>query len=331
MKKPPRISNHMTAGRLQRKWLKLCRDPARFFADAGSPIIREGGLRSLVIGHMLRELPVSLLRTLDILRCWGRTGDYTLTPLNQLNREGDVWVSTGEDPQFNVSSRSGMLPRGWTLVSVEFADLGEWLEPVIYVDDGRGFSEKTAIRLLASRAGSITRLVRLPDRVKALRMDPMARPGQIKVTQFSMQPMSSLAALRHALGEADNDLATALSFCMRSAQACDTETGISREEYAKWIEARDTLTDKDRGDIRAAIKGKCLMNWRRMTAASRSGTGKPTAALWWPAMTRWRWQTVNGSWVSTTMTAWPSRPCTSWPGPLTGIRRRPSCIPIMTT
>ena len=180
MKKPPGISNHMTAGRLQRKWLKLCRDPARFFADAGSPIIREGGLRGLVIGHMLRELPVSLLRTLDVLRCWGRTGDYTLTPLNQLNREGDVWVSTGEDPQFNVSSRSGMLPRGWTLVCVEFADLGEWHEPVIYVDGGRGFSEKTAIRLLASRAGSITRLVRLPDRVKALRMDPMAGRGRLR-------------------------------------------------------------------------------------------------------------------------------------------------------
>jgi len=245
----------MTAERLQRKWLKLCRDPARFFADAGNPIVREGGLRCLMAGHVLGGLPVSLLRALDALRCYGRTRDFTLSPLNQLNREGDVWVSTGEDPQFNVTSRAGIMPRGWTLVCVEFADLGEWLEPVINVDDGSGFSEKTAIRLLASRAGSITRLVKLPRRIKALRLNPMARPGKFQVKHFSIQPLSPLAALRHALGEADNDLSTALSSCMRSAKATGGESGITREEYAEWIKARDTLTDKDRGDIHAAIKG----------------------------------------------------------------------------
>jgi len=248
------VINRMTAARLQRKWRKLRRDPVRFFADAGSPVIRESGLRCLVAKHLLGELPVSLLRALDILCRRGHTCDFTLSPLNQLSREGDAWLSTGEDPQFSVTSRPGMMPRGWILVSVEFADLGEWLEPVIYVDDGRGFSEKTAIRLPASREGRITRLVKLPRRVKALRLDPMARPGRLEVKRFSMQPLGSLAALRHALGEADNDLATALSFCMRSAQARGGETGISREEYAEWIKARDTLTDKDRSDIRATIK-----------------------------------------------------------------------------
>jgi hypothetical protein len=184
------MSHRMTAERLRRKWRKLRRDPVRFFADAGSPVMRESALRCLLARHLLSELPVSLLRVLDALRCCGRTREFTLSPLNQLNREGDAWVSTGEDPQFSVTSHPGMMPRGWTLVCAEFADLGEWLEPVIYVDDGRGFSEKTAIRLPASRGGNITRLVKLPRRVKALRLDPMARPGRVEVTRFSMQPLA---------------------------------------------------------------------------------------------------------------------------------------------
>jgi glycosyltransferase involved in cell wall biosynthesis len=245
----------MKVERLRRKWRKLRRDPVRFFTDTGSPVVRKAGLRGLVAGHLLGELPVSMLRVLDTLRRCGRTHEFTLSPVNQLEREGDAWVSTGEDPQFHVTTGTGVLPRGWTLIRAEFADLGEWLEPVIYVDDGRGFSEKTAIRLPASRAGSITRLVKLPRRIKAMRLDPMARPGRLEVKRLTMQPLGSLAALRHALGESDNDLATALAFCRRSKQARGGETGISREEYAEWIRARDTLTDSERSDIRLAITG----------------------------------------------------------------------------
>jgi glycosyltransferase involved in cell wall biosynthesis len=245
----------MTAAHLQRKWRKLRRDPVRFFADAGNPVFRQGGLGCLVAGHLLGELPVSLLRVLDALRCCGRTHEYTLSPLNQLNREGDAWVSSGEDPQFHVTAGPGVLPRGWTLISIEFADLGEWLEPAIYVDDGRGYSEKTAIRLPATRAGRISRLVKLPRRVKALRLDPMARPGRLEVKRLSMQPLGSLAALRHALSESDNDLATALAFCTRTAQARGAEACIPREEYAEWIKVRDTLTDMGRDEIRVEIKG----------------------------------------------------------------------------
>ncbi|MDH5527970.1 MAG: glycosyltransferase family 2 protein [Nitrospirota bacterium] len=135
------------------------------------------------------------------------------------------------------------------MLSMEFADLGEWVEPVLYVDDGTGFSESLAIRLPSARGGRISRLVHLPPTIHALRLDPMAKPGRVRVSAFSIQPITSLAALRHALDELDGDMAVALSRCAGHHQENSRKVGISRDEYAQWIAHHDTLSEEQHREI----------------------------------------------------------------------------------
>ena len=50
--------------------------------------------------------------------------------------------------------------------------------PLLYVDDGSGFREDEAVRLEVLEDGGIDDLVRLPRRVRGLRLDPLAAKGR---------------------------------------------------------------------------------------------------------------------------------------------------------
>lgn len=239
--------------RRQRKWRKFRREPVRFFADAKSPLVRRVGLWALVAAHIMGDGSGALARLVDRLRMAGRQRRFTLEPMCDLRPDGDAWESTGYDPQFRVTAHPAIPHGGWALIHLEIAEQDDWLEPVLYVDDGRGFREQMAIRLLATTGGTTTRMVKLPRRTKALRLDPMARTGRFHIDSFKIEMLTSWAALRHALAETDNVLPAALSRCRAHNRQNTGHTGISRDEYAQWIKINDTLSDEDRTAIRRRI------------------------------------------------------------------------------
>src|SRR5262249_38287414 len=123
----------------------------------------------------LRKMMPALRLLLGLFR-W-RTHRMELEPIHHLVADGEWLRSTGDDPQVLLHS-SGRLPTGWVRVSYEVTSDEVWLHPLLYVDSGTGFSEDQIVKLPIGSRGRVTGLVRLPARVRALRLDPLAAPGR---------------------------------------------------------------------------------------------------------------------------------------------------------
>src|SRR3974390_812905 len=65
---------------------------------------------------------------------------FELLPGNDLTPDGEWWVATGPDPYFIIRP-PGRRPAGWGVVRFDAQTDGEALTPVLYVDDGSGFSQ----------------------------------------------------------------------------------------------------------------------------------------------------------------------------------------------
>ncbi|WP_375409766.1 glycosyltransferase [uncultured Methylobacterium sp.] len=123
------------------------------------------------------------------------------------------WRSTGRDPSFLVLPPASEKRHrgGWTCIRADLRPLRPdelddrpaidgaggaraKLNPVLYVDDGRGFREELAIPLEISGNG-IDNLVRLPRRVMGLRLDPMNAPGAFALSSVRITHLSTPAAL----------------------------------------------------------------------------------------------------------------------------------------
>ncbi|WP_174296825.1 glycosyltransferase, partial [Sphingomonas bacterium] len=117
------------------------------------------------------------------------TRSFALRPLQDLAILADgAFVSTDEDPQFDVVGAGGVLG-GWTWIDLQVEGVDTPLDPVLYAwtED-----EVVAIRLpdIAARSGAIRVLVRLPDQVSRLRFDPAARAGvRFGAVTFQAAPM----------------------------------------------------------------------------------------------------------------------------------------------
>ena len=163
--------------RLPRKLKKLRRDPVRFFDDAKVPWVRTGGLWAVAIVICVADLVACLSTPIRYLFRAPSAGRVQLTPAKQLARQPHHWISTGEDPQFSVVPKPRTRIGGWALVTFDATSFDSRLEPILYFNDGGGFRGTAAIRLPRPDTGLVRHIVKLPYRVKALRLDPLAEPG----------------------------------------------------------------------------------------------------------------------------------------------------------
>ena len=216
---------------------------------------------------MLREVPARL-RALGRLLRW-RRHRMELVPSYQLVPEGDGFRSTGNDPQLLLQSSRGALPSAWVLISYQVASQEPWLNPKLYVDSGKGFSENETFMLPCGERATITRLLRLPEQVRVLRLDPMTVPGRFAIRAFSILEIGSLQAVvilvarnfRSAIVRPRDTLRFA-----RSAAGMLRRAGIrglrqeliARErelsDYEQWVLSYDTLGDSDRVLIRRHVE-----------------------------------------------------------------------------
>ncbi|MGX5776272.1 glycosyltransferase family 2 protein [Methylorubrum zatmanii] len=140
-----------------------------------------------------------------------------IEPKGQLEPEGEgLWRSTGSDPQFRLTRPGGgrlfpfRLAGGWVRIRADLAGLGATKPvPLLYVDDGSGFREEEAVRLELREEGGIDDLVRLPRRVRGLRLDPLAASGRFRLSRATLQPLpgpaAALAVARRLLGRLPED------------------------------------------------------------------------------------------------------------------------------
>ncbi len=201
------------------------------------------------------------------LRLWrSRTHAIRLEPLNEVVADGDGFRSLGDDPQLALRSTRRRLPRAWAWVSFTVESGGERLSPRLYVDAGHGFAETTSVPLPVRGGRQVTRLVRLPDRVHALRLDPMTAPGRFVLRDVTIREIGTLHLLTTLLGRvrdaspgidrtrvATRALAIVRAHGIRALARRLLAHEPEPSNYPEWVETYDTLTDVDRALIRRHV------------------------------------------------------------------------------
>ena len=190
--------------------------------------------------------------------------DLELVPLNDLKWDGDAWIATGADPYFLLRPVAGRHRGGWNRVRFEAEGDGVQLSPFLYVDDGSGFSEAGAVSLPVHQAMRDGVLLRLPDEVRALRLDPLSGRGRFRFGALRIEPIGRARAALHRLtplaarlardpGMAVRYLALGVRLArqsglrgvvrhaLRPRPASQPEAG----GYAEWVRRHDTLDTTD--------------------------------------------------------------------------------------
>jgi GT2 family glycosyltransferase len=152
--------------------------------------------------HVLLQLYTSISRSLK----WIVRGMFTLTPTAEQHLRAlpdrNAWASIGNDPIFHLHVASWRFPAGWVRVQIDTTLLyGIFLCPSIYVDSGNGFNEAERIGLTPPVDGCIDQIIRLPNNVKALRLDPAEGQCEFTLGKILIREIGGLEAAMRLLAQ----------------------------------------------------------------------------------------------------------------------------------
>ena len=112
-------------------------------------------------------------------------------------RGGDssAWTAMDADPQFRLVGLESLAGE-WVRVSLTLRGGGRNSPPVLYFDAGSGMSEVGSVRLpTPSRTvPEVSRVLRLPPGLKAVRLDPLADPGEFQLEAVRVEPLGTRKA-----------------------------------------------------------------------------------------------------------------------------------------
>lgn len=182
----------------------------------------------------------------------------------------NTYNATGDDPQFHLACD---LPAGWVRLDYRLTTASDSVLEV-YLDHGAGFSTCVE-REFVEGATDRTRYLYLPRPVRGVRLDPVQKPGRVRLEQFSLRRLRSWEVLALAVrgkfgllfkydcfGPA---LWRGVKLLLRGGfrefgrkmydglhgMSADEATGHARgPAYAQW-RANRVLTDADRQRLRA--------------------------------------------------------------------------------
>ena len=112
--------------------------------------------------------------------------ELKLEPAQQIRRNHNEFVSLGNDPYFILkpSTIFSRFPGGLCIVSYKGCAEKRPLSPILYVNDGRGYSESGSYALPITNGKPIEHLISLPYNIKTLRLDPIDFESEFKLDYF---------------------------------------------------------------------------------------------------------------------------------------------------
>ena len=187
---------------------------------------------------------------------------HTLTPgdlFRVKHVDGDVWESTDTFSMMVLRSDRGRMPTGW--VELTYAiKAGKMAAPSLFADIGSGTAEIDRKRLPVTKGETVTCFVRLPDDVKALRLDPISWRGRFEMGPIRAREISRLELLRVLATNAysQEGMRPIVGNLRRGGVQGLKEYLIKKlpkpiETYDDWRDLFYALSDADRAAIRAHI------------------------------------------------------------------------------
>ncbi len=119
--------------------------------------------------------------------------------LEPLPGRAGTWRSLGVDPQFRVAC---LMPAGWFRVRLQMT-CAQQAHVEILADSGQGFAAADCFERI-NYCGTSTRdfLVNLPRPIRGFRLDPLDAPGEFRLEQLRIEPVSRCHVLQRALRSA---------------------------------------------------------------------------------------------------------------------------------
>jgi GT2 family glycosyltransferase len=201
-----------------------------------------------------------------------RRSEFAAVPLHHaraLDSIGRSWEATGPDPAFELVPTEGGLPSSWVLVDFRVEVDGEVSPPLLYVDEGAGYTEGTCLQLPRPANGHLCAIMLLPERGRALRLDPMERPGTFRLGPLRMQKigrielgMRTLAPVVGRLLREPRHIPSAMRRAFGRLWAGGLQgikdqlvgQGAPVDDYTQWVREFDTLDESDRRQILRRIR-----------------------------------------------------------------------------
>ncbi|GHD53637.1 hypothetical protein GCM10017083_30220 [Thalassobaculum fulvum] len=123
-----------------------------------------------------------------------RLRTFEMTPLTFINirhiSQGHYYA-TNPHPHIVLGTQRGRLPTGWIEIKYQI-EAKRIASPFLFVDQGEGTDESGRIRLPPTRNGRGRAIVRLPDRVTALRLDPVTFMGEFRVGPIEIRELNGI-------------------------------------------------------------------------------------------------------------------------------------------
>lgn len=193
--KEHQIDQLRTAMQTQGRDIALCRDR---IASLEVALKQEAAIKNAILNSTSWKLssPIRLVGRIvkKIIRLfiWSWTHSLQLELIYHLNGSRDRYESTGNDPQFLLKSHRRFIGGCWAIISYHVSATSVPLDPRLYIDAGEGFSESTAISLPRVSRGRVKQFIRLPERVYALRLDPIDCPASFLLEKVAIQEIGKL-------------------------------------------------------------------------------------------------------------------------------------------
>ncbi|WP_318036376.1 glycosyltransferase [Cupriavidus pinatubonensis] len=210
---------------------------------------------------------INRVRAEVVSRLWPSRVPVVLEPAQQVGSHLDGYVSTGSDPYFLIRVLGGRpIPSGLCELRYRGAAKSACLTPTIYVDDGAGFREQLKFELVASRGNWVTMRLQFPQKVRALRLDPLEHTGPFSLTGFEIKRLPRWAvvaefmlprfadSIRHPRASLRR-IGTVLKLLRQGGLAglkhhiASSKVTTGTLSYRAWVEAYDDLNE----DKRAAL------------------------------------------------------------------------------
>src|SRR5262249_32655359 len=98
----------------------------------------------------------------------------------------------GAAPAFRLDGGGGHLPKSWVLLDIEMTMRDEMRDPILQVDEGRGYDHSRSIDLPGPENGRLRAVVLLPNVVRGLRLDLPGWTGEFRLGRASMREVGKL-------------------------------------------------------------------------------------------------------------------------------------------